>query len=72
MLTYCSKCRKDTKNIDTKMIKTKNGKLVWLSKCVLCSSKKSRFIKEQKAKRLSSNLGIKTSLSKISLLDVSF
>ena len=47
MLTYCLMCRKDTKNIDSKMIKTKNGKLVLLSKCAVCSSKKSRFMKEQ-------------------------
>ena len=71
MLTYCLECRKDTKNVDPKMIKTKNGKLVLLSKCALCSSKKSRFIKEQEAKVLS-NLGIKTLLSKIPLLNVLF
>ena len=72
MLTYCLKVRKDTKNIDAKMIKTKNGKLVLLSKCAVCSSKKSRFIKEQEAKGLLSNLGIKTPLSKIPLLNVLF
>ena len=64
MLTYCLKCRKNTKNIDAKMIKTKNGNLVFLSKRTVCNSKKSRFIKEQEAKRLLSNLGIKTPLSK--------
>ena len=36
-----------------------------LSKCAICSSKKSRFIKEQEAKLLLSNLGIRTPLSKI-------
>ena len=72
MLTYCLKVRKDTKNIDAKMIKTKNGKLVLLSKCAVCSSKKSRFIKEQEAKGLLSKLGIKTPLSKIPLLNVLF
>ena len=71
MLTYCLECRKDTKNLDPKMIKTKNGKLVLLSKYAVCSSKKSRFIKEQEAKVLS-NLGIKTLLSKIPLLNVLF
>ena len=49
MLTHCLKCGKDTKDIDAKMI-LKNGKLVLLSKCAVCSSKKSRFIKEQGAK----------------------
>ena len=42
------------------------------SKCSACGIKKSRFLKEHEAKALSSNLGIKTSLSKISLLNVLF
>ena len=72
MLTYCLKCRKNTKNKDTKLIKTKNDKLALSSKCAVCGSKKSRFIKQQKAKGLLSNLGIKTPLSKILLLNVLF
>ena len=40
-------------------MKTKNGRLAVSPKCVVCGSKKSRFMKEQKAKRLLSNLGIK-------------
>ena len=59
MLKYCLKCRKNTKNKDAKMIKTKNGRLVLSSKCVACGSKKSRFMKEQDAKGLLSNLRIK-------------
>ena len=43
-----------------------------LSKCAICNDKKFRFIKEQQAKGLLSNLGIKTPLSKIPLLNVSF
>ena len=43
-----------------------------LSKCAICNNKKFRFIKEQQAKGLLSNLGIKTPLSKIPLLNVSF
>ena len=39
-----------------------------LSKCAICSSKKSRFIKNQEAKGLLSNLGIKTPLSKVPIL----
>ena len=39
-----------------------------LSKCAICGSKKSRFIKNQEAKRLLSNLGIKTPLSKVPIL----
>ena len=42
------------------------------SKCVECEIKKSRFVKEQEAKGLLSNLGIKTPSSKIQLLNVSF
>ena len=36
-----------------------------LSKCAIYGSKKSKFIQEQEAKGLLSNLGIKTLLSKI-------
>ena len=63
MNTYCIKCRKDTENIDPKIVRTKNNWLVMQSKCSDCGIKKSRFIKEQKAKGLLSNLGIKTPLS---------
>ena len=64
MLTYCLKCRKNTKNKDAKMIKTKNGRLAL--------SSKSNFMKEQEAKGLLSNLGIKTLLNKIPLLNILF
>ena len=70
--TYYVKCRKDTENIDPKMVKTKNNRLVMQSKCSVCGIKKSRFVKEQEAKGLLSNLGIKTLLSKIPLLNVLF
>ena len=36
-----------------------------LSKCTICGSKKSRFIKKQDAKGLLRKLGIKTPLSKV-------
>ena len=72
MKTYYVKCRKDTENIHPKMIRTKNNRLVMQSKCSVCGVKKSRFVKEQKAKGLLSNLGIKTPLSKIPLLNVLF
>ena len=65
MLTYCLKCKKNTKNIDAKMMKTKNGRFMLSSKCAVCGSKKSKFMKEQEAAGLSCNLGIKTLLSKI-------
>ena len=72
MLTYCLKCKKDTKNIDTKMMKTKNGKFVLSSKCATCGSKKSKFMREQEAEGLLSNLGIRTPLKRIQLLNVLF
>ena len=68
MLSYCLKCRKNTESIDPKVLKTTNGKTMILSKCAICGSKKSKFIKEQQAKRLLSNLGIRTPLIKIPLL----
>ena len=71
MLTYCLKRKKNTQNIDPKLMKTKNGMLVLSSKCAVCVSKKSKFMKkQQKAEALLSNLGIKTRLSKVPLLNV--
>ena len=72
MKTYCVKCRKNTENLNRKIFKTKNNRLIMQSKCSDCGIKKSRFVKEQEAKGLLSNLGIKTSLSKIPLLNVLF
>ena len=72
MTTSCVKCRKDTENIDPKMVRTKNNRLIMKSKYSVCRIKKSRFVKEQEAKDLLSNLGIRTPLSKIPLLDVLF
>ena len=71
MKTYCVKCKKDTENSDPKMVKTKN-RLIMQSKCSVCGIKKSRYVKEQDAKGLLSNLGIKMLLSEISLLNVLF
>ena len=72
MESYCVKCRKDTKNLNSKIFETKNGRLMMQSKYADCEIKKSRSVKEQEAKDLLSNLGIKTPLSKISLLNVLF
>ena len=66
------KCRKDTENIDPKMVRTKNNRLIMQAKCPVCRIKKSRFVIEQEAKGLLSNLGIKTPSSKIPLLNVLF
>ena len=68
MKSYCLKCRKDTENINANVSNTCNGKAMILSKCAICGSKKSRFIKNQEAKVLLSNLGIRTPLSKVLIL----
>ena len=39
MLTYCLKCKKNTKNIDAKMMKIKNGRFVLSSKCAYMTVK---------------------------------
>ena len=73
MESYCLKCKKYAKNINPQVSSTSNGKMMILSKCAICGSRKSKFIKKQEAKGILSSLGIKTSLSKISLLgDVLF
>ena len=65
MKTYCLKCKKDTENIDPKIFKTTNNRLIMQSKCSNCENKKTRFVK----KGLLSDLGINTPLSKITLLN---
>ena len=68
MLSYCLKCKKNTESINPKVSKTTNGKAMILSTCAISGSKKSKFIKEQEAKGLLSNLGLRTSLNKIPVL----
>ena len=63
METYCLKCRKYTKNINPQVLSTSNGKIMILSRCEICNSKKSKFINQQEGKGLLSELGIKTPLS---------
>ena len=72
MNNYCLSCKKDYKNINPKIVRTKNNRLMMLSKCAICNNKKSRFIKEQEVRVLLSNFGIRTQLSKIPLLNVFF
>ena len=68
MSLYCLKCRKNTETKNTKVVRTRNGKIMLLSKYAVCDSRKSKFIKEQEASWLLSSLEIKTSLSKIYLV----
>ena len=50
MLTYHVKCRKNTENVNSKISKTKNNRLTVQSKCAVCGTKKSRFVKKKKQK----------------------
>ena len=68
MKSYFLKCRKDTENINSRVLKRNNNRTMILSNCAKCGSKKSRFIKNQEAKELLSNLGIRTPLSKVTML----
>ena len=68
MESYCLKCKKNTENIDPEVSSTSNGRVMILSKCAICGSKKSRFIKHQEAKGPLNKLGIKTPLNKIPIL----
>ena len=68
MESYCLKCKQNTENIDPKVSASSNGRVMILSKCAICGSKKSKFIKHQEAKGLLSKLGIKTPLSKVPIL----
>ena len=73
MLSYCLKCKKNTESINPNISATSYGKTMILSKCAICGSKKSQFIKKQEAKGLLSNLGIRIPFSKISIMgDVLF
>ena len=56
MLSYSLKCRKRTESKNPKVATTNNGRIMILSKCAVCDSKKSWFIKEQEASGLLSCL----------------
>ena len=70
MKSNCLKCRKDTENIDSKVSNTSNGRKRILSKYWVYGSKKSRFIKNQEAKGLLGNLGVRAPLSKVPILGI--
>ena len=69
MKSYCLKGKKNTENINPRVSNTSNGRKTILSKCATCGSKKSKFIKNQEAKGLFSNLGVRTPLSEVPILD---
>ena len=68
MKPHCLKCRKNTENKNPRVSNTSNGRTMVLSKCAICDSKKSRFIKNQEVKGLLGNLGIQTPLSRVPIL----
>ena len=73
MLSYCLKCKKNTESVNPRVSTTSNGRTMILSKCAICGSKKSKFIKNQEAKGLLSSLGLTKPLSKTPILgDVLF
>ena len=68
ILSYCLKCKKNTESVNLRASATSNSRTMILSKCAICGSKKSKFIKNQETKGLLSSLGIRTPLGKIPLL----
>ena len=69
---YCLVCKKYTENTNPKIVRNRQNRLMMQSNCATCNSKKFRFIKEQQAMGILSNLGIKTPLSKVPLLNILF
>ena len=70
--TYCLVCRNYTKSINPEIVRNRQNRLMIQSNCATCGSKKSRFIKDQKALGILSNLGIRTLLSQVPLLNILF
>ena len=70
--TDCLVCKKYTKNNNPKIVRNRQNRLMIQSNCTNSGSKKSKFIKEQQAMGILSNLGIKTPLSKVPSLNILF
>ena len=68
MLSNCLQCRENRESKNPKVAWTKNRRIMFLSRFAACDSKKSKFIKEQRASRLLGSLGIKAPLRKILLV----
>ena len=60
--------KKNTESVNPGVSATSNGRTMVLSRCAICGSKKSKFMKNQEAKGLLSSFGLTTPLSKIPLL----
>ena len=62
-ITYCLSCKKNTRNINPKVVKTKNNRKMMLSRCSICNNKKSTFTAEPSSlERISQGSGIFDSL----------
>ena len=72
MKTYCIVCIKDIENKNPEIFRTRNKRLTVISTCSVCNNKKSRFISRNEGSGLFSNLGIRTPLSRLPLLNVLF
>ena len=57
-ITYCLSCEKDTRNIDPKVVKTKNNRRMIISRCSICNNKKSAIISQGSG--LLDSLGLNT------------
>ena len=68
MLSYYLRCRKNTGSKNPKVARIKNGRIIFLPKCTVCNSKKSKFIKQREASGSLNSLRIKAPLNKVPLL----
>ena len=62
-ITYCLSCKKDTRNIDLRIVRTKNNKRVMSSKCSICNNKKSKIISQGSG--LLDSLGLNTPQNRV-------
>ena len=60
--------KKDTESINSRVSNVTNDRTMALSKCAICVSKNSRFIKNQEVTGLLINLGVRTQSSKVPIL----
>ena len=72
ILSYCFRFRKNTDSKNPRVVKTENEKILISSNCAFCGCKRLSIIKEQETSELLGNLGTKTLLSQIPLLDPIF
>ena len=63
MLSYCLKCRKNTEMKNPEIARSKNRRIMLLSRCAVCDSKNSKFPKEEEAEGLLSSCALKAHLS---------